>query len=60
MDDAQIHDLIERRDCDMKSWFKESLETNSEKLLAQLTNVIHDRDKQIFEAIAEVQKHITG
>lgn len=58
MDATEIHALVEKRECELKSWIKESLENNSAKLLAQLTNVIHDRDKDMLESISKVKQDL--
>ena len=55
---TEVHEIVEKREETLKEWIRDTFELNNEKLLAQFSTMLFERDKTMLEAIHEQEKNM--
>lgn len=55
---GNIHEFMDRRENSIKDWIREAFDQNNGKLLAQFSNMLHERDRSLLDAIHEQERNV--
>jgi hypothetical protein len=56
--ETKVHSLLDRREKQVEDRLKEFIAQNNKTLVAEFSAAMHERDRGLFQAIAEQEKHM--